>query len=79
MFFLVVFFFSFLASFPYRIWYCTQTNHNVSGSLNCFVVAVVAVVVVVVVVVVIVVVLVQFQIYIIKILKYIIICNLWLL
>ena len=69
------FFILFLASFPYRIWYCTQTNRNVSGSLNCFVVAVVAVAVVVVIVVV----LVQFQIYIIKILKYIIICNLWLL
>ena len=63
------FFYLFLASFLYRIWYGTQTNHNVSGSLNCFVVAVVVVVVTVavafVVLVVIVVVLVQFQIYII--------------
>ena len=51
----VVFFYLFLASFLYRMWYGTQTNHNVSGSLNCFVVPVVAVVVIVVV-------LVQFQI-----------------
>ena len=55
--FCVCFFFSFLASFLYRMWYGTQTNHNVSGSLNCFVVAVAVVVIVVV--------LVQFQIYII--------------
>ena len=30
------FFFSFLVSFLYRVWYGIQINHNVNGLLNCF-------------------------------------------